>query len=73
MRIDIKNVTFSRQILDYQFKNLISRLSIILILDMKCDMKEIVNLISVTEISRTQSYLSFFMISISDFKTFKNK
>ena len=73
LRIDIKNVTFLHLILDYQFKNLISRLSIIKISDMKCDIKIIVNLISITEISRSQTDLSFFIIDICDFKIFKNK
>ena len=52
LRIDIKNITFFRLILDYQFKNLISRLSIIKISDMKCDIKIMVNLISISEIQQ---------------------
>ncbi len=52
-------------------ENLISRLSIIMISDMKCDIKIIVNLISITEISRSQTNLSFFIIGICDFKIFK--
>ena len=55
LRIDIKSVTFLHLILDYQFKNLRSRVSIIKISDMKCDIKIIVNLISITEISRSQT------------------
>ena len=39
LRIDTKNVSFLQLILDYQFKNLILRLSIIKILDMKSNMK----------------------------------
>ena len=73
LRIVIKNVTFLHLILDYQYKNLISRLSIIKKSDMKCDMKIIVNLISITKISRSQTDLSFFIICIGDFKIFKNK
>ena len=41
--------------------------------DMKCDIKIIVNLISITEISRSQTDLSFFIIGICDFIIFKNK
>ena len=73
LRIDIKNVTFLHLILDYQFQNLLSRLSIIKISDLKCDIKIIVNFILITEISRFQTYLSFFIINICDFKIFKNK
>ena len=42
-----------------------------MISDMKCDIKRIVNLISITEISRSQIDLSFFIIGIGDFKIFK--
>ncbi len=55
--IDIKNATFLHLILDYQFKNLI--------------LKKIVNLISITEISRFQTYFSLLIIVICDFKIFK--
>ena len=55
---------------NYQFKNLTLRLSIIMISDMKCDIKN-ANLISITEISRSQADLSFFIIGICDFKIFK--
>ena len=40
---------------------------------MKCDIKIIENLLSITEISRSQADLPFFIIDICDFKLFKNK
>ena len=57
LKINIKNVTFLLLILDYQFKNLVSRLYNIKKRDKKCDMKIIENL-------RFQIYLSIFMIRI---------
>ena len=57
LKINIKNVTLLLLILDYQFKNLESRLYNIKKRDKKCDMKIIENL-------RFQIYLSIFMIRI---------
>lgn len=59
LRTNIENFAFKHLISDYQFENLISRLS-----SLKIDMKRNI----ITEIALSQTYLSFFIMNIFDIK-----